>query len=175
MVSPKGWEIWVIRSKEILFCPSKLLCSILSKKASTQYSRIALHSVQNTAEQCYVCINSFWTFHMIANITIMNRQDACSHMATGSLTYFQSIAKPFGQPRVVLTMDRACDPSPQALIILAGRYQSVQKIYLSDKNQREFIFHLKYDLLWIVWNICCTWWQKVLFKLNLNFLFKQYS
>lgn len=84
---------------------------------------------------------------MIAIITIMNKQVACSHMATGSLTYFQSIAKPFGQPRVVLTMDRACDPSPQALIILAGRYQSVQKIYLSDKNKREVIFHLKCDLL----------------------------
>lgn len=66
--------------------------------------------------------------------SIMNQQHACSHMATGSLTYFQSIAKPFGQPRVVLTMDRACDPSAQALIILAGRYQSVQKIYLSDKK-----------------------------------------
>lgn len=41
-VSPNGWEIWVMRSKESLFCPSKLLCSILSKKASTQYNRMAL-------------------------------------------------------------------------------------------------------------------------------------
>lgn len=84
---------------------------------------------------------------MIAITTAMNKQDACSQMATGSLTYFQSIAKPFGQPRVVLTMDRACDPSPQALIILAGRYQSVQKIYLADKNKREVTLHLKCHLL----------------------------
>lgn len=55
------------------------------------------------------------------------------HMAVKKkcLTHFQSIARPFGQPRVVFTMDRACDPSPQALIIFAGLYQSVQKIYLS--------------------------------------------
>lgn len=68
-------------------------------------------------------------------------------MAIGSLAYFQSIAKPFGQPSVVLTMDRACDPSPQALMILAGRYQSVQKIYLFNEYKRLFIFHLKYYLL----------------------------
>lgn len=60
----------------------------------------------------------------------MNKHYSWSHMAITHLTYFQSIAKPFGQPRVVLTMERACDPSPQALIILAGRYQSVQKMYL---------------------------------------------
>lgn len=52
----------------------------------------------------------------------------------GRLTHLQSIARPFGQPRVVLTIDRACDPSPQALIIFAGRYQSVQKIYLPTRN-----------------------------------------
>lgn len=43
MVSPNGCEIWATRSKDILFLPSKLLCSILSKKASTQYRRIALY------------------------------------------------------------------------------------------------------------------------------------
>lgn len=42
MVSPNGCEIWATRFKDILFRPSKLLCSILSKKASTQYRRIAL-------------------------------------------------------------------------------------------------------------------------------------
>lgn len=145
MVSPKGWEIWVIRSKEILFCPSKLLCSILSKKASTQYRRIALHKTKQK-NQCSMCRNWFWTFQMIATIT-MTEQNAWSHMATGSVTYFQSIAKPFGQPRVVLTMDKACEPSPQALIILAGRYQSVQKIYLSDKSQKEFIINCLKQLL----------------------------
>lgn len=74
--------------------------------------------------------------HLIFIITIMKKNESCRHTAITSLTYFQSIAKPFGQPRVVLTMDRACDPSPQALIILAGRYQSVQKIYLENKNNR---------------------------------------
>lgn len=49
-------------------------------------------------------------------------------------THLQSMARPFGQPRVVFTIDRACDPSPQALIIFAGRYQSVQNIYLSRQN-----------------------------------------
>lgn len=48
--------------------------------------------------------------------------------------HLQSIARPLGQPRVVFTIDRACDPSPQALIIFAGRYQSVQKIYLKKKS-----------------------------------------
>ena len=48
MVRPNGWEIWVMRSKEILFCPSKLLCSILSKKASTQYKRIELGADKRT-------------------------------------------------------------------------------------------------------------------------------
>lgn len=49
----------------------------------------------------------------------------------GVVAHLQSIARPFGQPRVVFTIDKACDPSPHALIIFAGRYQSVQKIYLS--------------------------------------------
>lgn len=44
MVSPNGCEIWATRSKDIRFRPSKLLCSILSKKASTQYRRIALYN-----------------------------------------------------------------------------------------------------------------------------------
>lgn len=39
MVSPKGWEIWVMRSRDSRSCPSNELCSILSKKASTQYRR----------------------------------------------------------------------------------------------------------------------------------------
>lgn len=160
MVSPKGWEIWVIRSREIRFCPSKLLCSILSKKASTQYRRIALHTSEQSETGLYVYK---WRLK-IAIITIMNKHYSCNHMAITSLTYFQSIAKPFGQPRVVLTMERACDPSPQALIILAGRYQSVQKIYLPNKNKWGFLFHLKKHLLRTVWNIDCTWWQKGLFK-----------
>jgi hypothetical protein len=50
------------------------------------------------------------------------------------LAHLQSIARPLGQPSVVLTIDRACDPSHQALIIFAGRYQSVQKIYLPNKT-----------------------------------------
>lgn len=55
------------------------------------------------------------------------------------VTHFQSIARPFGQPRVVFTMDTACDPSPHALIIFAGLYQSVQKIYLSGKKPKTLI------------------------------------
>lgn len=72
-------------------------------------------------------------------------------VALGPLAYLQSIARPFGQPRVVFTIDRACDPSHQALIIFAGRYQSVQKIYLPMKqtlyhymtyfNQIFYLFH----------------------------------
>ena len=55
------------------------------------------------------------------------------YKTVGLLAHLQSIARPFGQPRVVFTIDRACDPSPHALIIFAGRYQSVQKIYLKKK------------------------------------------
>lgn len=50
------------------------------------------------------------------------------------LSYLQSIAKPLGQPSVVFTIDKAWDPSLQALMILAGRNQSVQNIYLKMKG-----------------------------------------
>ena len=55
--------------------------------------------------------------------------------------YLQSMASPLGQPRVVLTMERACDPSHHALIILAGRYQSVQKIYLWGNTDNGIVYH----------------------------------
>lgn len=52
----------------------------------------------------------------------------CCGFILGNTTHLQSMARPLGQPRVVFTIDRACDPSPQARMIFAGRYQSVQKI-----------------------------------------------
>ena len=63
---------------------------------------------------------------------------AFNHVTKVCLTHFQSIARPFGQPRVVFIMDKACDPSPHALIIFAGRYQSVQKIYLLRENRKHY-------------------------------------
>lgn len=44
--------------------------------------------------------------------------------------YLQSMARPLGQPSVVFTIGKAWDPSLQALMIFAGRNQSVQNIYL---------------------------------------------
>lgn len=44
--------------------------------------------------------------------------------------YLQSMARPLGQPSVVFTIGKVWDPSLQALMIFAGRNQSVQNIYL---------------------------------------------
>lgn len=43
------------------------------------------------------------------------------------------MANPLGHPRVVFTIGKRLDPSPHALIILAGRNQSVKNIYLEKE------------------------------------------
>lgn len=46
IVRPNGWVIWATRSRVRLSSPSKVLCSILSKKASTQYSLRELETMK---------------------------------------------------------------------------------------------------------------------------------
>lgn len=51
--------------------------------------------------------------------------------------HLQSMARPLGQPNVVLTIGKAWDPSLQALMIFAGRNQSVQNIYLKGHMSED--------------------------------------
>lgn len=50
-------------------------------------------------------------------------------------THLQSMAKPLGHPRLVLTMGIRWDPSLHALIIFAGRNQSLRNIYLKSRSK----------------------------------------
>lgn len=60
----------------------------------------------------------------------------CTQFTQLYYSYLQSIARPLGQPSVVFTIDKAWDPSLQALMILAGRNQSVQNIYLKEEHKK---------------------------------------
>lgn len=56
-------------------------------------------------------------------------------------THLQSMAKPLGHPRLVLTMGIRWEPSLHALIIFAGRNQSLRNIYLESgsKSRRTIL------------------------------------
>lgn len=188
IVRPNGWVICVIRSRVRLSSPSKVLCSILSKNASTQYSLRELEIMKMTLQMTLCPLGSINVFsnnnlnhdkrilgrvgrdsEKILHFTgfLMNwkirssiQKCQCTQSETISLflipnslkeethflgkllclpccPYLQSMARPLGQPSVVFTIGKAWDPSLQALMILAGRNQSVQNIYLEEHMSED--------------------------------------
>lgn len=68
---------------------------------------------------------------MVSSNCLKKKTNLLKNTAMSFLLHFsypQSMAKPLGQPSVVFTIGKAWDPSLQALMILAGRNQSVQNI-----------------------------------------------
>lgn len=85
--------------------------------------------------------------------------------------HLQSMARPLGQPSVVFTIGKAWDPSLQALMIFAGRNQSVQNIYLkrhmSEDTQTQWYTIIKQSKCLNSINILlCTTYSHTLQKYN---------
>lgn len=110
-VSPNGYVIWATESSLFLSKPSKVLCSILSKKASTQYNLEALkegkcyliprheQSVPNTEEHWggelsnmspkkFSCLLPTNTVNLKSVLFLENPQSMCQQIGTSWLTVF---------------------------------------------------------------------------------------